>query len=151
VRDDWQIQIMSITICLIILGAYTNIWFMETLCGSEARDLCWGLGQAKSYTQLATQVSTFFCIKESRSNFNGYRPYFNGFLRPKCWDFASMSGLGTPCELALRLQHTRHCNELVYRKVPPSLVLLWGTSHVVCDWSARRVPVATRTNHLVLL
>ena len=35
----------------------------------------------------------FTWIKESRSNFNGYKPYINGLLKLKSWDFASMLGL----------------------------------------------------------
>ena len=46
----------------------------------------------------------YICIKQSRSNFNDNWPYFSDYLRLTSWDFASMLGLGTMCELALSLK-----------------------------------------------
>ena len=42
-----------------------------------------------------------FAYNNQDSTLNDNPPYFNGFLKLKSWDFASMLGLGTPCEPAL--------------------------------------------------
>jgi hypothetical protein len=72
--------------------------YMATLFRGEAWDLCCKLGWAKSYTQLSTRVLQIFVHKIIKILLEWYLTYFNGLLRLKSWDFATMSGLANMSE-----------------------------------------------------
>ena len=61
-----------------------------------SRDLGLVLRVGSSIKQIPTPNTSpeiHFCINQSRSDFNDYKLYFNGFLKLKSWDFAFMLGL----------------------------------------------------------
>ena len=68
--------------------------YVATFLGGEAQDLCRESGQAKSLTQLPTQISqrVFFWYKIFNIGVLVYINHMNlsGFSRLKIWDFASM-------------------------------------------------------------
>ena len=97
---------------IVLSSKYDMNVYMATLLGDEAWDLCWELGWAKSWTQLSTQVPQILLHEIIHIRLNDCQPCFNGFLRLRSWDLASMLGianmsgtwdlgLGTPCEPAL--------------------------------------------------
>ena len=87
-RGSWHLLLHTRSQVLLSLE-YDVDAYMATLFRGEAWDLCWELRLRKC-----------FCIKCPRSNFNDNYIYYNGFLRLKSWDFASMLGLANISEIS---------------------------------------------------
>ena len=62
------------------------------------------------------------------SNYTGYKPHVNGFLRLKSWGFAFMLGPGTPCQLALSYAHDIYQGNLGATKI----------NRAICKMSQKR-------------
>ena len=68
-------------------------------------------------------------MKQSRSDFNENQPRFNDILRLISRDFASMLGLGTPCEPTLSLGLQRKLN-LGFTQVTRASPIMYNYSSV---------------------